>query len=155
MTNLNQILIRKSLLYEFQSGFRSRYLNDTCLTHLTDFIKFQMDKGQFVGMILLDLQKAFDTVDHSILLMKIEALGFSQDAIRWFCSYLSDRQQLAEVSAHISCGVLQWSILGPLLFLIYVNDMSGTVDNKLFLYADDSAILVSDKMYPTLSHFCR
>ena len=58
MTKLNHILIRK-LLYKFQSGFRSGYSTDTCLTHLTDFIKFQMGQGHFVGMVLLDLQKAF------------------------------------------------------------------------------------------------
>ena len=81
----------KKLLYKFQSGFRTRYSTDTCLIHLTDFLKFQMDKGNLIGMVLLDLQKAFDTVDHSILLMKLEALGLSQDIIRWFHSYLSDK----------------------------------------------------------------
>ena len=102
-------------------------------------------------MILLDLQKAFDTVDHGILLMKLESLGLSKDVSRWFQSYLSDRQQLVDVSgtkssyARISCAVPQGSILGPELFLIYVNDMSGVVTNKLLLYADDSAILVADK----------
>ena len=95
-------LDHKKLLYQFQSGFRSRYSTDTCLIHLTDFIKFQMDKGHFVVMVLLDLQKAFDTVDHSILLMKLEALGLSQDITRWFQSYLSDRQQLVDISGTLS-----------------------------------------------------
>ena len=110
-----------------------------------------MDKGHFVGMVLLDLQKAVDTVDHGILLMKLKALGLSLDVSRWFQSYLSDRQRLVDVSgthsshANISCGVPQGSILGSLLFLIYVNDISGAVCNKLLLYADDSAILVADK----------
>ena len=119
-------LDQKKLLYTFQSGFRSRYSTDTCLTHLTDFIKFQMDQGHFVGMVLLDLQKAFDTVDHGILLMKLKALGLSQDVSRWFQSYLSDRQQLVDVSgtlsshANISYGFPQGSILGSLLFLILV-----------------------------------
>ena len=93
---------QKKLLYKFQSGFRSRYSTDTCLTHLTDFIKFQKDQGHFVGMVLLDLQKAFDTVDHGILLMKLKALGLSQDVSRWFQSYLSDRQQLVDVSGTLS-----------------------------------------------------
>ena len=90
----------------------------TCLTHLTDLITFEMDKGHLVGMVLLDLQKAFDTVDHGILLMKMEVLGFSQDVIRWFRWYLSDRWQLVDVSgtlsfgAAISCVLPQGSILG-------------------------------------------
>ena len=83
--------------------------------------------------------------------MKLKALGLSQDVSRWFQSYLSDRQQLVDVSgtlsshANISCGVPQGSILGPLLFLTFVNDMSGAISNKLLLYADDCAILVADK----------
>ena len=149
-------LDERKLLYNFQSGFRPRFSTDTCLIHHTNFIKIQMDKGNFVGMVLLDLQKAFDTVDHSILLTKLEALGLSEDVVRWFRSYLSDRQQLVDVSGTFSscdkirCGVPQGSILGPLLFLIYVNDMSGAVENKLLLYADDSAILVADKNISTV-----
>ena len=110
-----------------------------------------MDKSNLVGMVLLDLQKAFDTVDHGILLMKLEAIGLHEDAIRWFRSYLSDRNQLVDVSgifsteAPITCGVPQGSILGPLLFLIYVNDMSAAVNDKVLLYADDSCILVTGK----------
>ena len=81
-----------------------------------------MDQGHFVGMVLFDLQKAFDIVDHGIFLMKLKALGLSQDVSKWFQSYFSDRQQLVDVSgtlslhANISCGAPQGSILGPLLF---------------------------------------
>ena len=148
---LEQHLVKKQLLYDFQSGFRHGFSTDTCLVNLTDFIRLQMDKGHLVGMLLLDLQKAFGTVNHSILLMKLQAIGLSNSALSWFRSYLSDRQQLVEISGtrssskRISCGVPQGSILGPLLFLIYVNDMSAVVKNKLLLYADDSAILVSAK----------
>ena len=91
---------------------------------------------------MLDLQKAFDRVDHGILLMKLKALGLSQDVSRSFQSYLSDRQQLVDVSGTLSSHE-NISILGPLLFLIYVNDMSGAVSNKLLFV--DSAILVADK----------
>ena len=118
-----------------------------------------MDKGHLVGKVLLDFQKDFDTVDHGILLMKMEALGFSQDVIRWFRSYLSDHRQLVDLSgtlsssAAISCGVPRGSILGPLLFSIYVNDMSGAVNHKLLLYADDSAILVAEKSVSTIEIF--
>jgi hypothetical protein len=141
----------KQLLYDLQSGFRTGFSTDTCLIHLSDYIRFEMDKGHIVGMVLLDLQKAFDTVDHSILMYKLKSLGLGQDIIRWFYSYLSNRQQLVDISGtrsssrKVTCGVPQGSILGPLLFLIYVNDMSAVVKNKLLLYADDSAILVSHK----------
>ena len=153
---IESYLNEKEILYKFQSGFRKRFSTDTCLIHLSDYIKFEMDKGHFIGMVLLDLQKAFDTVDHSTLIMKLEALGLSQGILRWFRSYLSDRQQLVDVSGifsqpcMITCGVPQGSILGPLLFLIYINDMSAVVKNKLLLYADDSAILVSGKNRSTI-----
>ena len=108
-------------------------------------------KGHYTGMIILDLQKAFDTVNHKILLDKLQARGVGQIAVQWFKSYLSGREQLVSIADKssdfrtVSCGVLQGSILGPLLFLIYVNDMKAAVKCKLLLYADDSAFLVSGK----------
>merc|ERR1711911_358890 len=96
-------------------------------------------------MVLIDLQKAFDTVDHDILINKLRAIGVS--SVFWFRSYLSDRKQCVEVNGTrseflpINCGVPQGSILGPQLFLIYVNDMVTSVDCRLSLYADDSALL--------------
>ena len=80
-------------------------------------------------MILTDLQKAFDTIDHKILIEKMKCMGFSNDVTKWFESYLSKRMFSVNVEksfsdkAPISCGVPQGSILGPLLFLLYVNDM--------------------------------
>jgi len=68
---MEDYLASNSLLYKHQSGFMHRYSTDTCLVHLTDYIRFQIDKGHLVGMVLLDLQKAFDAVIHSILLMKL------------------------------------------------------------------------------------
>ena len=148
---IEKYLHDKNLLYNFQSGFRKSFSTDTCLLYLTDYIRFNLDKGNCVGMILLDLQKAFDTVDHQILLAKLEMCGLGSDIVRWIRSYLSDRKQCVNVSgvlsssAKVTCGVPQGSILGPLLFILYINDMSGAVKNKLLLYADDSAILVSGK----------
>ena len=100
---------------------------------------------------MIDLQKAFDTVEHSILENKLKAIGLDGNAIAWFDAYLTNRMQVTDVGGIVSdprvvpCGVPQGSILGTLLFLIYVNDMEASVSCKLILYADDSALLVSGK----------
>ena len=120
-----------------QSGFRQNFSTDSCLIHLSDYILNNQDKGEYTGMVVIDLQKAFDTVNHKILLSKLQALGLDQVAIKWFASYLEDRQQIVQIgdthsdSCSIKCGVPQGSILGPLLFLIYVNDMRAAVSCKL------------------------
>ena len=94
------------------------------------------------GMILIHLQKAFDTIDYNILLQKVYAIGFSKHSINWFRSYLINGTFLVDLGnaffqpACVSSGVPQGSILGPLLFIIYVNDMSQTVKCNIFLYAD-------------------
>ena len=148
---LSDYLSENRLLYEFQSGFRSSYSTDTCLIHLTDYIKLENDKGNFTGMVLLDLQKAFDTVDHTILLNKLKWLGADDLTVRWFRSYLTGRTQVTDIGGTMSepkgvtCGVPQGSIRGPLLFLLYVNDMASAVRCKLLLYADDSALIASGK----------
>ena len=93
-------------------------------------------------MILVDLQKAFDTINDDILLKKLSAIGFSNHTICWFKSYISNRLFTVNLEncyshpSNITCGVPQGSILGPLLFLIYVNDMRQAVKSNLFLYAD-------------------
>ena len=144
---MEKYLNENNIIYGNQSGFRKGFSTDTCLINLTDQIKMQLSQGNFVGMVLLDLQKAFDTVDHDILCNKLEAMGM--DFTDWFKSYLGGRQQVVianDVSSEpmtVKCGVPQGSILGPLLFLCYVNDMPISLKCKLLLYADDSALLVS------------
>ena len=135
------------ILYRHQSGFRKNHLTDICLSYLADKIPTGFDSGLLTGMILIDLQKAFDTINHNILLKKMSSIGFSSQSITWFGSYLSNRRFQVNIKnkysnvANINCGVPQGSILGPLLFLRYVNDMSKAVDGELFLYADDSCLL--------------
>jgi hypothetical protein len=106
-------------------------------------------------MLLLDVQKAFDSVNHQILCQKLEAMGIDPS---WFKSYLSNRQQLVCIDGissslrKLSCGVPQGSLLGPLLYLCYSNDMETSVHNKLLLYADDSVIITSHKDPEVISH---
>ena len=103
---------------------------------------------EYVGMAVLDFQKGFDTVNHQILINKLKALGLNQIAIHWFVSYLRDREQIVDIAGtysqvcNVICGIPQGSILGLLLFLIYVNDIKAAVKCKLILYADDSALQV-------------
>jgi len=145
----NDYLCKGDLIYKYQSGFKTMFSTDTALTFLTDKIRFNMDKGLYTGVILLDLQKAFDTVEHNILLTKLKAIGADNSAVKWFASYLGNRKQFVQIGdttsskETITCGVPQGSILGPLLFNIYVNDMSNAVNCELCLYADDSMLLVS------------
>ena len=99
------------------------------------------------GMILIHLQKAFDTIDHDILLKKLSGIGFSNHTSGWFKSYLSN--QLFRVNlencysdpSNITCGLPQESVVGPLLFVIYVNDIPHAVKSNLFLYADVSCLV--------------
>ena len=148
---LEKYLTDNNLMYEFQSGFRSQYSTDTCLIHLTDYVRNETSQGNYTGMVLIDLRKAFDTVNHEILCSKLKSIGLNKNSVEWFSSYLGNRQQLVECNgtksefADITCGVPQGSILGPLLFSIYVNDMDSSIKCKLLLYADDSALIVSHK----------
>ena len=148
-SQLKEYLEKKQVLFSKQSGFRSRFSTDTCLIGLSDYVKGEMAQGNLVGMVLIDLQKAFDTVDHGILCSKLQAIGVT--SVSWFQSYLSDRQQCVEIDGvrsdflNVSCGVPQGSILGPQLFLLYINDLSISIDCDLLLYADDSALIFSHK----------
>ena len=145
---LQKYLLDNNIIYDYQSGFRPQHSTDTCLIYLTDWIKTEISKGKYVGMLLLDVQKAFDCVNHEILLKKLKAIGIDPT---WFSSYLSNRKQCVMINGVVSgarditCGVPQGGLLAPLLYLCYNNDMEISVDSKLLLYADDSVLLVSDR----------
>ena len=144
-------LHQSNVTFRYQSGFRRNFSTDWCLSYLNDKILNGFDSGLFTGMILIDLQKAFDTINHDILIKKMKFVGFSEDTISWFNSYLSTRQFKVSINnsfsnlGNIKCGVPQGSILGPLLFLIYINDISQSVKCEVLLYADDTCLLFQHK----------
>ncbi len=147
----NDFLTQNDILYKFQSGFRRNHSTDSCLSYLTDKILKGFDSGLLTGMILIDLQKAFDTIDHEILFEKMVYLQFNHKTISWFKSYLTNRtfkvfiNEVFSNPGNLLCGVPQGSILGPLLFLLYINDMPQSVTSDLFLYADDSCLVYQHK----------
>ena len=100
--------------------------HDTCLTYLTDYIRHGMDNGLYTGMVMIDLQKAFDTVNHSLLSGKLRDLGLNNISFSWFDLYLTNRAQKVDINGTFSkprmvpCGVPQGSILDPLRFSKYV-----------------------------------
>ena len=148
-------LAQYNILYKYQSGVRTKHLS---LSYLNDKILKGFVNGLFTGMILIDLQKAFDTIDHNILLEKLKAIGFCDDTVNWFHSYLTDQAFLVSIEnkyssiSKISCSLPQRSILGPLLFLIYVSDMKQVVSSNLLLYADDSCLVFQHNMSPKLKN---
>jgi hypothetical protein len=140
------------ILNDRQFGFRKGYSTEMAIIDLVDKIYNAVDLNETTLSIYLDLSKAFDTINHDILLYKLEHYGFRGITLKWFNNYLSDRQQYVHYNLcksdvkGMTCGVPQGSILGPLLFILYVNDIIYTSSILNFvLFADDTTILYSHK----------
>ena len=149
---LISFLLVNNILNSSQFGFRKNFSTEMAIIQLVDKIINSLSKKEHIIAIFMDLSKAFDTIDHNILLYKLNHYGVRGIPLSWFKSYLSDRRQYVFINntnsslLDIQCGVPQGSILGPLLFLVYVNDIIKTSNILSFvLFADDTNIFLSDK----------
>ena len=157
--NLTNHLDLNNLLYKHQYGFLRGRSTEQNLLHVVNFISNALNSGNYCIGVFLDLKKAFDVCSHSILLKKLKKLGIEGTALNWFTSYLSNRKQKVDINGHLSreklinISVLQGSILGPTLFLCYINDLFTVTKLATFLFADDTSCLAENKNLPDLIKF--
>ena len=144
-------------LSSFQFGYRKGRSTELATILLTDNIRKAVEEGNLVGVLFIDLSKAFDTLSHSIMLEKLKSFGILNNEHDWLNSYLFNRKQFCEVGnckcelMNISCGVPQGSILGPLLFLLYFNDFERCLrHSNVINFADDTVVYIKGKEKQTI-----
>ena len=147
-----------NIIYDLQFGFRQQYSTSHALINITENIRKALDDGNVGCGVFVDLQKAFDTIDHQILLAELNHYGIRGVSNDWFKSYLSNRNQYVSINGYesglaaINCGVPQGSVLGPLLFLLYINDLNQAIKFcEVHHFADDTNLLCLSNSIQKLS----
>ena len=141
-------LDKENVIYKQQFGFRPKHSTMHAIISITEKIREALDKGKFACGVFVDLQKAFDTVNHEVLLTKLYQCGIRGNTYEWFKAYLTDRLQFVSIlgfdsdKLSIKHGVPQGSVLGPLLFLVYINYLyKAILNSETYLFADDTNLL--------------
>ena len=154
---LFDFVTENKILSDFQFGFRSHHSCNDALIAILHKIYEKLNKQEKVCLVTLDIKKAFDSVDHRILLSKLKRIGCDNCSLEWFKSYLCERKQFIlngeEISKtlDVKSGVPQGSVLGSLLFSIFINDLTDIeINGDLYLYCDDSSLICSAKDLTTL-----